>query len=347
MTTETAKKTLFHPVDIGSVHIDGNLFLAPLAGYTDRAFRSICIEHGASFTFSEMISAEGLARGSEQTEKLTYRADNEEKLAIQLFMEHASVVERCLDRLMSYQPTIVDINCGCPVPKVVKTGAGSALLKDPQKIFQIVDILKRSLSVPVSVKIRLGWDAQSINYKETSDAAISAGADMITMHARTRAMGYSGTADWGALTDFTQYIKNRANHVVVFGSGDLFSPEAAQKMLAQTGVDGVMFARGALGNPFIFSDTQALLVSGEEPRFHEVPQRVAVLLQHLYKAGKDVGERLACREMRKHATAYLKGLPHAAKAKQSLVTANSFLEYEAVCKTLIHEAQYNPHLSES
>lgn len=335
MEMTTSSNALFHPVDIGSVHIDGNLFLAPLAGYTDRAYRSICIDHGASFTFSEMVSAEGLARESEQTVHLTSRASNETLLAIQLFMGEASVAERSLNRLKTTNPTIVDINCGCPVPKVVKTGAGSALLRDPGKIEEIVRTVKSGIDVPVSIKIRLGWDSHSINYRETADAALAGGADMITMHARTRAMGYSGSADWEALRDLKQFIVATSPSVVVFGSGDLFSPEAAKRMLEETGIDGVMFARGALGNPFIFSDTRTLLLTGEAPLQHSVEERVAVMLEHLSRAIGTVGERVACREMRKHATSYLKGLPHAAKAKQALVKAETFAEYEIVCRQLL------------
>ncbi len=337
METEKTSRTLFHPVDIGTVRVDGNLFLAPLAGYTDRAYRSICIEHGASFTFSEMVSAEGLARGSEQTENLTRRASNEALFGVQIFMGDASVAQRSLERLMKSMPSIVDINCGCPVSKVVKTGAGSALLREPRKIEEIVRVVKEGVDVPVSIKIRLGWDAHSINYLETTDAALAGGVDMISLHARTRAMGYSGSADWEALYDLKRYVSSKAPSVVVFGSGDLFSPEAAKSMLELTGVDGVMFARGAMGNPFIFSDTHSLLTRGELPAYHSVQERVTVLLQHLHRAGEDVGERTACREMRKHATSYLKGLPHAAKAKQALVKAGTFKEYEAVCEQLVSD----------
>ena len=338
--------TLYHPVDICSLHIDGNIFLAPLAGYTDRAFRTLCIEQGASFTYTEMVSAEGLARGSEHTEKLLVRAENEDLLGVQLFMDEASVAERCVERLLAANPSLVDINCGCPVPKVIKTGAGSALLRDPNKIHDIVKVLKLSTRVPVSVKIRLGWDANSINFLETTDAALSAGADMITMHARTRAMGYSGTADWEALASLKSHVYAKAPTVPVFGSGDLFTPESVKLLLEQSGIDGVMFARGALGNPFIFSDTKRLLVDGIPVGNHTIAQRVELLLRQMYLMGRDVGERAACREMRKHAAAYLKGVPHAAKAKQALVTSSTYSDYESVCARLIKEAEITPQGTE-
>ena len=339
MSGQDTTEALYHPVDIGSVHVPGNLFLAPLAGYTDRAFRSICIDHGASFTYTEMVSAEGIARKSGNTEKLVMRSENEQALGIQIFMSDASVVERSLDRLLTFEPTVIDINCGCPVPKVVKTGAGSALLRLPMEMYRIVSTIKNSCDIPVSVKIRLGWDASSINYRETADAIISAGADMVTMHARTKAMGYSGQADWQALADLKQYVVSKNPQVPVFGSGDLFSPEAAKEMLRMTKVDGVMFARGAMGNPFIFEDTVHLLTTGEAASPRTTETRVRAMLTQLHRMGADVGERLSCREMRKHATSYLKGIPHASHAKQALVQSTTYAEYEAVCAQLILEGE--------
>lgn len=330
MESTAANTSLFHPVDIGSVHLSGNIFLAPLAGYTDRAFRSLCISHGASFTYSEMVSAEGVARMSVNTDRLMARANNETLFAVQIFTSEASVVERCLSRLVTFNPTVIDINCGCPVPKVVKTGAGSALLREPGRIHEIVKVLKEGCDVPVSVKIRLGWDANSINYLETSDAALSAGADMITMHARTKTMGYAGTADWHALAELKRFASKRNPSVPIFGSGDLFSAQAAKELLETTGIDGVMLARGAIGNPFIFEDTIALLTTGRTPSPHTIVQKVEAMRTQLHHMGTDIGEIPACREMRKHAAAYLKGIPHASKAKRALVRAASFSEYEVV-----------------
>jgi nifR3 family TIM-barrel protein len=284
-----------------------------------------------------MVSAEGLARDSQNTERLLHRAENEMLLGMQIFMPEASVVERSLAKLLAYYPSVIDINCGCPVPKVVKTGAGSALLREPGKIHAIVRTIKDACDTPVSVKIRLGWESSSINYLETTDAALSAGVDMITMHARTKAMGYSGTADWQALAELKTHVLKHAPRVPVFGSGDLFTSEAAVGMLKTTGVDGVMFARGAMGNPFIFSDTKRLLTEGTTTSVHGTAQRVEALLRQLHLMGADVGERLACREMRKHATLYLKGIPHASQAKQRLVQAATYAEYEDVCAQLVEE----------
>ncbi|MHC1691814.1 MAG: tRNA dihydrouridine synthase DusB [Sphaerochaetaceae bacterium] len=340
MDTSTSLNHLWHPVTIGKVVIPGNLFLAPLAGYTDRSFRSICRSLGASFTYTEMVSAEGIARKSHNTEQLMVRGEGEEQFSVQIFMNDASVVLRSLSGLLAFNPTVIDINCGCPVPKVIKTGAGSSLLREPGKIHDIVRVIKDHCDVPVSVKIRTGWDAGSINYHETADAALSAGADMLTMHARTRTMGYSGKADWEALADLKRFVVSRTSapqyrHVPVFGSGDLFTPADAHRMLGQTGVDGVMFARGAIGNPFIFRDTYRLLTMGETAPGATLLERTEVMRRHLVLLSADIGELSACRDMRKHAVSYLKGIPYAAQTKQELVHARTIADYEKAFADLV------------
>jgi nifR3 family TIM-barrel protein len=287
-----------------------------------------------------MVSAEGIARKSQNTDALMVRAEGEDLFCIQIFMPDSSVTARCLPRLLTFKPTIIDINCGCPVPKVVKTGAGSSLMRDPQKLYDIVRVLKEGCAIPISVKIRTGWDALSLNYRETADAALSAGADMITMHARTKSMGYSGVADWSKLADLKSYIMQRTAqsgraHIPVFGSGDLFSAQAAKEMLQETLVDGVMFARGAIGNPFIFRDTLRLLTEGIQSPPTGLQDRVEAMRRQLLLLTQDKGERLACREMRKHASAYIKGLPHAAQMKQHLVRCERIADYESVFTQLL------------
>jgi nifR3 family TIM-barrel protein len=208
------------------------------------------------------------------------------------------------------------------VPKVVKTGAGSALMKNPQMIHDIVEVLAQADQTAVSVKIRLGWDADSINYLEAADAAVSGGASMITMHARTRSQGYSGRADWEALARLKQAVK-----VPVAGSGDLFSALDAQRMLEFTGIDAVMFARGAIGNPFIFSQTRELLTEGIEPELPDLSQRAEIMLEQLDLTIADKGESTACREMRKQFCAYTKGLPNAASLRSRIIHARTREDY--------------------
>ncbi|MFA6689141.1 MAG: tRNA dihydrouridine synthase DusB [Sphaerochaetaceae bacterium] len=318
---------LHHQVMIGAVPIPGNIFLAPLAGYTDRVFRSICRDFGADFTYSEMVSAEGVARESAKTDPLMRRGSNEDLFAIQLFMGDVDPVKRCLDRLLTFSPTVIDINCGCPVPKVVKIGAGSQLMRSPDKLYEIVSYITGSCSVPVSVKFRLGWDQDAISWKRTADAALEGGASMLTMHSRTRAQGYAGKADWLQIRALKQWVSEKAPSIPVFGSGDLFTAEDAKVMILTTGVDGVMFARGAIGNPFVFREAKALLDGAPVPAPPSIAERKQVIVRHLIQLAEDIGENAACREMRKHVCAYLKGVPFAGPVKQAVVQATSIDMY--------------------
>lgn len=330
--THSSTESSYHPVMIGSVRIPGNLFLAPLAGFTDKAFRSICISQGADLTYSEMVSAEAIARENTKTQHLTDRAHGEERFAIQLFMPDADTAARAVERVMKAHPTIIDVNCGCPVPKVVKTGAGSALMKDPEAIRSIVQALVAGSDVPVTVKIRSGWDHSSMNFIEAAAAAVEGGASAVTLHPRTRAQGYSGLANWEHLRELVSAMPG----IPVFGSGDLHTPQDAQRMLQETGVSGVMFARGAIGNPAIFAETRHCLGARElsdalEPSDEGLLHRqVALLLEHLRLCIEDKGEAHACREMRKHACAYTKGFPGSSRVRNELIHAETFEKYHEV-----------------
>ena len=306
--------------------------LAPLAGYTDKAFRMIAHEWGADGAVTEMVSAEGLARGGEKTEKLLERYPGEENLVMQIFAPSHDPVERCMDRLIAHNPSMIDINCGCPVPKVVKTGAGSALMKNPEEIGRIVKVIRNTTDIPVSVKFRLGWDSSSINYLEFADHAVDAGASLITLHARTRAQGYSGTADRSAFRTLKEHFKG--SDVLVYASGDIFSAEDARTLIEDYGMDGVMFARGAIGNPFIFRMTKEYLRSGKcnEPTIEE---RIRTALHHLEAAVSFYGENTACREMRKQLMAYIKGIPGANKAKAAIGQAVTSEEMDKALSMLI------------
>lgn len=320
---------LYRPLAIGSLELPGNLFQAPVAGYSDRAFRSICIEQGADFTCTELVSSEALVRASAKTEYLLLRAENERRYAVQLFGADPEVMARAAALLAPHGPDAVDINCGCPVPKVVKTGAGSALLRTPALLGRIVEAVAAASAahlggVPVTVKIRSGWDASSVNYRETARIAVEAGAALVALHSRTRAQGYSGTADWSHIADLSSRLS-----VPVVGSGDLFSPEAGERMLRETGCAGIMFARGAMGNPFIFAETRALLATG---RYEPLPaaDRLAAGLRQLELLARDLGEGPACREMRKQFCAYTKGLEGGAALRNKLVHAESIARYRAI-----------------
>ncbi len=322
---------LHRPVSIGKVSLPGNLFLAPVAGYSDRAFRSVCVDQGADFTCTELVSAEALTRDSRKTEALIRRAANEKAYAVQLFGADPETIGRATALLAPFAPEVVDLNCGCPVPKVVKTGAGAALSRDIPRIGRIVEAMVRASEehlggAPVTVKIRSGWDDSSINYREAARAAVEAGAALVALHARTRAQAYSGKADWSHLADLASRLT-----VPVIGSGDLFSPEAAERMLRETGVAGVMFARGAMGNPFIFAEARALL---EQGRYEAVPvaERMRTAILQLELLAADAGEEFACREMRKQFCAYSKGIPGGAAVRNSLVRASTIEDYRKVLR---------------
>lgn len=323
---------LYHSVEIGNLKLDGNLFLAPVAGYSDRAFRSICTECGANFAYTEMVSAEALTRNNLKTEFLMRRAPNEKSYAVQIFGGTPEVMAEAAKIVLEKTTTeCIDINGGCPVPKIIKSGAGSCLTKDPDKLYSIVkavnDFVQNSnRPVPVTVKIRSGWDAENITWKECADAALKAGAAAITLHGRTRAQGYEGKADWSILAELVKFIDGK---IPVFGSGDAFSPEDAKRMLETTKCDGVMFARGAMGNPFIFTRTKEYLTSGN---LIEVPiqQKIQAGFRELDLLIEDFGETGACFEARKRFCAYSKGIEGSAALRKEIVEAKSIEDYKKI-----------------
>ena len=342
--------SLYRPIRIGSLAIEGNLFLAPVAGYTDRSFRSLCIEQGANFSFTELISAEAVYRNpghygldccSEKTvnpaaKSLVSRAHNELHYAVQLFGAEPESMYKAALLLAPLKPDVIDLNAGCPVPKVIKNGAGSALMKDPGRLGRIVEALKQASretlnNVPVSIKIRSGWDSHSINYAECSRIAVEAGAAMVSLHPRTRSQGYGGTSDWSHITDLASRLP-----VPVIGSGDLYTPENARQMLQETGCAAVMFARGAMGNPFIFSASRSLLETGAiEPVLFRT--RLETAFRHLELLAADIGERSACLEMRKQFCAYSKGMPGSTVLRQQAVQAESIEDYKKIMLSFNHE----------
>lgn len=322
----------YHSVSIGNLKLDGNLFLAPVAGYSDCAFRHLCKRGGANFSYTEMVSAEALVRGSGKTQELMVRAPDEDKYAVQIFGgEPQTVAKAALIVAERVNPEVIDINAGCPVPKIIKTGAGSALTRDPERLFEVVSQTKKALTeagkdIPVTVKIRSGWDSSSLTWKEAADASLKAGADAITLHPRTRAQGYEGKADWSLLAELVKLVGGK---IPVFASGDIFSPENVKACFEQTGVDGVMFARGAMGNPFIFDETKRFLLSGEH--YSTPPNiRISAGMEELDILIKLKGEVTACREMRKRFCAYSKGLEKASQMRASIVSANTRADFAAI-----------------
>ncbi|MGN0729818.1 tRNA dihydrouridine synthase DusB [Treponema sp.] len=328
--------SLYHPVDIGSLHLDGNLFLAPIAGYSDMAFRSLCTEYGASLCTTEMVSSEALVRHNKKTELLMRRAPNEKVYCVQIFGGNPQTMAQAARIVLEKTDcNCIDINGGCPVPKIVKTGAGSMLTKEPERLFSVVKAVKDSSieytscnpqrgAVPVTVKIRSGWDSSNITWKECADAALQAGADAITIHARTKAQGYSGKADWEIQRQLAEFVAGR---IPVFGSGDAFTPEDAKLMLEQTRVDAVMFARGAMGDPFLFRRTKQFLTEGKYQA--ETPaERLSAGMCELEMNVAEHGERAACMLMRKKFCAYSSGIKGGSRLREQIVNAVSVEDYK-------------------
>ncbi len=312
----------------------GLIALAPLAGYSDRAYREIAIKMGADISVTEMVSAEGVRRKSEKTTQIMEPFDGEKRLVIQLFGSDPSSFRGALDEVLKREPEIIDINAGCPVEKVVKTGAGCALMKNMKRTREIIHVLKEESGKRISIKFRLGWDKDSINYLEFAENALLAGAEILTLHARTRKMGYSGEADWSAFKELKSRFKD---DIYLFASGDIFKAEDAIRAMNEYMADGAMIARGAIGNPFIFRETKALLENRIIPP-PSLKERIDTALCHYDLMAKYSGERVASKEMRKVMPMYIKGIEGAKGVKSDLVRCSSRDEFYSVFNRLEDKA---------
>lgn len=293
---------------IGNVELENNIFLAPMAGITDIPFRRICKKYGAGLVYTEMVSAKGLYYNDKKTAELI-RID-ERPCAIQIFGSEPEIMADIIPRVMNYNPEIIDINMGCPAPKIVNNGDGSALMKNPALIGKIVRAVSDVSPVPVTVKIRKGWDGNSVNALEIAKISEENGAAAIAVHGRTREEYYSGVADW----DIIKEIKSSVS-VPVIGNGDIWKAEDAKHMLEYTGCDAVMVARGAQGNPFIFRQINELLKTGSVSYIPTPAERLKQALEHAEALVESKGEQRGIKESRKHIAWYIKGLPHASKIK--------------------------------
>jgi len=272
-----------------------------------------------------MVSAEGVVRDNAKTLELLQRAGNEGLFAVQIFASEPRSAAKAVHKLAAYQPDLYDLNCGCSVAKVLKSGSGAALMRTPEQIAAIVEAMRGETDSPVTVKLRSGWDQSSINYLHCARAAERSGAAMVCLHPRTRSQGFSGRARVSELKDLKSHCS-----VPVIGSGDLFSPEDALRIFRETGCDGLMFARGALGNPFIFTATKKLLAGenpGPAPATPAGPERLQTALQQLRAAVEFKGEARACKEMRKHFCYYTKGITGGAELRARAVRAESIEDY--------------------
>ncbi|MDR3120062.1 MAG: tRNA dihydrouridine synthase DusB [Clostridiales bacterium] len=302
---------------IGGVTAEQNILLAPMAGVTDTAFRIVCREVGAKgFLYTEMVSAKGLCYGDRKSFELTRVTRPERPAAIQIFGADPLFIAKAVELLCESDADLIDINMGCPMPKITKNGEGSALMLDPARAAAVVRAAAGATKKPVTVKIRKGWDAARANAVEFAKAMEAAGAAMIAVHGRTREQMYGGRADW----DVVARVK-RAVGVPVVGNGDVFCAGDALRMLEQTGCDGVMIGRGARGNPWIFRG-----IAGAAARRPAPAERLAVMRRHLILAVAEKGEHTGVLEMRKHLAWYVKGMHGAAAIKNEIFRLTSSAE---------------------
>lgn len=311
---------------IGNVTLENPFFLAPLAGITDAPFRRICKEQGAGLVYSEMVSGKGLYYNDKATEKLLRFYEDEKPVALQIFGSEPEIIGFAAKKLAERENCIIDINMGCPVPKVVKNGEGSALLKDLKLVEAIVKTAIENAGKPVTAKIRIGWDADSINAVEIAKVIEAAGASAIGVHGRTREQYYSGKADWGVIRQVKKAVS-----IPVIGNGDVFSGRDAVRLLEETDCDFVMIARGALGNPWIFREALALWKGQTVPSPPGINEKVELILKHFDLLLSEKGEYAAVREMRKHAGWYLKGIPGSAGLRRQL---NSIVKADVLKETI-------------
>ena len=305
---------------IGNVEIKNRIVLAPMAGISNTSYRKIIKEMGAGLIFAEMVSDKAIMYGNDKTYELLKMSEEERPIAQQIFgsdIESFVIAAKKIEEIM--HPDIIDINMGCPVPKVaIRAQAGSALLKDPNKIYDIVKAVVDAVSVPVTVKIRSGWDEKHINAVTVAKKCEEAGAKAITVHGRTRAQGYSGKADWNIIKQVKEAVS-----IPVIGNGDVTSPDLAKKMLMETNCDAVMIGRGVLGNPWLIRECVEYLDTGKISEQVSFLDKVNMMKRHYELLMEDKNEKAALLEIRSHIIWYLKGMPKSKEIKNQICQSKS------------------------
>ncbi|WP_455542066.1 tRNA dihydrouridine synthase DusB [Intestinibacter sp.] len=313
-------------MNIGNVSLDNRVFLSPMAGVTDLPFRLICKQKGCGMLYTEMINAKALCYNDENTKKMTKIEDEEHPIAIQIFGSEPEYMGRAAEILNSHSNEILDINMGCPAPKVIKNGDGSALMKNPKLAEEVMRAVVENSTKPVTLKIRKGWDDNSVNAVEIAKIAEQAGISAVAIHGRTREQYYSGKADWDIIREIKESIS-----IPVIGNGDVFEIEDAINMLEKTHCDAIMIGRGAQGNPWIFNRINHYMQTGEILPKPTAEEKISTAIEHMKLAVAEHGEYVAVREMRKHIGWYIKGLKNSARFRDEI---NKLTDCESVVMKL-------------
>ncbi|NLC69459.1 MAG: tRNA dihydrouridine synthase DusB [Clostridiaceae bacterium] len=317
---------------IGSVELENNVFLAPMAGITDMPFRVLCREQGCGLMYTEMVSAKGISYGDAKSFRLAEIRGEEKPAAVQIFGSDPFIMAKVAEKLNDSKADIIDINMGCPTPKITKNGEGCALMLDINLAGSIIRDVARASEKPVTVKLRKGWDSSHVNVVELAKVAEENGAKAVAVHGRTRDMFYSGKADW----DIIARVK-KAVSIPVIGNGDVFTPRDAKKMLESTKCDAIMIGRGAQGNPWIFRNVLHYLKTGEILPGPSNEEKLRMIIRHMDMLIGQKGEFIGAREMRKHIAWYIKGMRNATRVKQEIFRLSSKNEIIGVLKRYLIE----------
>ena len=319
---------------IGNVEINGKAVLAPMAGVADRAFRELCVDYGAAFVVSEMISSKGVSMGDRKSKDLMFLSEKERPAAVQIFGSDPMIMAQSVETVMQVNPQIIDINMGCPAPKIAGNGGGASLAKNPELAEKIVKAVVEVSPVPVTVKIRMGWDENSINAVEMAKRAENAGASAITVHGRTRKQMYAPPVDRTIIAEVKKSVS-----IPVIGNGDIVDEQSAAIMLEETNCDLIMIGRGALGCPWVFSQINAYLEHGRVLPTPPVSERMRVMIKHIETLCEYKGDYVGMREARKHAGWYTKGLRGAAKYRQELGTLENMEQLQEIAYKICTDNQ--------
>lgn len=319
---------------IGNVEINGKVVLAPMAGVADRTFRELCVGYGASYVVSEMISSKGVSMGDRKSKDLAYLSDAERPAAIQIFGSDPLTMAQSVERVMAFKPEIIDINMGCPAPKIAGNGGGASLSKNPPLAEEIVKAVVNASPVPVTVKIRMGWDFDNINAVEMAKRAENAGASAVTVHGRTRNQMYAPPVN----RDIIAQVKKEIS-IPVIGNGDIIDEQSAAIMLEETNCDLIMVGRGALGRPWVFSQINAYLEHGRVIPEPPVSEKMRVMIKHIETLCQYKGDYVGMREARKHAGWYTKGLRGAANYRRELGTLENMEQLQEIAYKICLENQ--------